>query len=318
LTQDLLYTFNPRTKKFRSLGFDKADGVERFDVKIHRSLCLDDQGLIYGATACLHSNREYNQAPGGKLFRYDPRRERIEVLAIPMPHLYIQSIALDSRRQIIYGCTYPTSHLFRYDIATGRTRDLGLIQDDPHRPVVDRAGRLWATYRSAWPMASAGIELLSYDPDRDRLDYGPWPASCQLIKKAVDDMCLGPDGLIYIGAVTGELLRLDPDRREMEYLGKPFHGRRLDTRFGSDGRLYLASGYGSLKADHVPENTGVFTYDTKRGTFAFQAHIFDERLKQGCVMVHDIAVTDDRIAYVAESDNLTRSCYLWECRLEDR
>jgi sugar lactone lactonase YvrE len=315
---DILYTFNPRTKEFRSLRYHEANGAEKYDVKVHRSLCLDDDGIIYGATAGLHGVPEYNQAPGGKIFRYDPLKDKLEILAIPLPHLYIQTITLDSKRKIIYGCTYPTAHLFRYDIKTNETRDLGLMGFPPHRPVVDAEGNLWACFHNDYPPSNPGLELLKYNPDEDRVYYGPWPKSCRMVRKQIDDMVLGPDGLVYIGTVTGELLRLDPKVSEMEYLGKPFHSTRMDVKFGKDGLLYLCSGYGRHPEGGVGgKDTGVFTYDVDTGKFDFLGYIFDKERKEGNVMVHDIAVTEDKIVYVAESDNLTRTCYLWECAIKD-
>lgn len=313
---DILYTFNPKTKEFRSLNYHQADGAEKYDVKVHRSLCLDDDGMIYGATDCLHGFPQYNKAPGGKIFRYDPGKDKLEILAIPLPHLYLQTIVLDRKRKIVYGSTQQAVHLFRYDIRTNRAKDLGVVKSAAHRPVVDRGGNLWATYYSYHPGGNRGVELLRYNPDEDKVCCGPWPESCQLIRKGIDDMTLGPDGMIYIGCTSGELLRLDPQKAEIEYLGKPFHGKRLNVRFGPDGRLYMASGYGQLeKGGADRRDSAVFTYDTKTGQFNSHGYLFDPKRKSSCVLVHDIAVTDDGTAYVAETDNLARSSYLWECEL---
>jgi len=316
LSNDILYTFNPKTKKFRSLNYAQADGAEKYDVKVHRSLCLDDDGMIYGATACLHGVPDYREAPGGKIFRYDPKKDKIEILTIPFAHEYVQTITLDKARKIIYGCTYPSVHLFRYDIRTNRTTDLGLTVSAPHRPAIDREGNLWSLYNSNHPGDDRGTKLLRYNPDQDKLNYGPWPDSCQMVRKGNDDMTLGPDGMIYIGCGSGELLRLDPQRAEMEYLGKPFHSRRLTTRFGTDGLLYLASGFGQLeKGGANSSDSAVFSYNTKTGQFHSHGYLFDAKRKLSCVLVHDIAITDDGLAYVAETDNFARSGYLWECEI---
>ncbi len=315
---DIFYTFNPETKEFRSLKYYETQGAEKYDVKVHRSLCLDDDGIIYGATAGLHGVPEYNQAPGGKIFRYDPQKDKLEILSIPLPHLYIQTITMDKKRKIIYGCTYPTGHLFRYEIKTDKARDLGLLITAPHRPVVDREGNLWASYHRNYPPSNPGLELLKYNPDEDKVYYGPWPKSCQMVKnkKGIDDMVLGPDEMIYIGTVTGELIRLNPQIPEMEYLGKPFHSTRMDVKFGPDSLLYIASGYGDIQeGGYGGKDTGIFTYNIDTGKFDFYGYIYDQKRKEGLVMVHDIAVTDGRIVYVAESDNMTRTCYFWECTI---
>lgn len=314
---DILYSFNPRTAKFHSLKYQAAEGAEKYDVKIHRSLCLDEDGMIYGATACLHGVPEYWSTPGGKIFKYNPEKNRLEIIAIPLPHLYIQTIVLDTHRKIIYGCTYPQWHLFRYDIKTRRTRDLGPTLHAPHRPMIDRQGNLWSYYRSIAPIRDPGLELLRYNPDDDKLCYGPWPESCRLIRKGIDDMSLGPDGRIYIGTVSGELLRFDPESRTMEYLGKPFHSTRMDIKFGPDGLLYIATGSGKYEdGGKNGTDTAIFTYDVNRQKFEFLGYIYDPDRREGCVMVHDIALTDRNCIYVAESDNEARTCYLWECIIQ--
>lgn len=316
---DILYTFNPKTKEFRSLGFPDTDGVELYDVKVHRSLCLDDDGMIYGATAGLHGVPQYHKAPGGKVFRYDPGKDKIEILAIPMPHEYIQTIVLDSKRKIIYGIgPEPAAHMFRYDIKKNKTKDLGLVFQGAHRPCVDRDGNFWASYQDKLPATNPGHRLVKYDTDKDELHYGPWPDSCNMIaKEAIDDMVLGPDGMIYIGTeLNGELLRLNPGTNEMEYLGKPFHNPRMDVKFGTNGLVYLAVGQGDLyEGGYTGRSAGLFTYDIGTGRFDFLGYIFDEQRKEGAVMVHDITVVDEKTVYVAESDNLVRTPYLWECNI---
>ncbi|HQL64536.1 MAG TPA: hypothetical protein PLS78_01605, partial [bacterium] len=68
---DILWTFDPETKKFNSLHYENIG--ERFDVKIHRSLIIDDDGMMYGATAGLIEPFEYLDAPGGKVFSLNPK-----------------------------------------------------------------------------------------------------------------------------------------------------------------------------------------------------------------------------------------------------
>jgi hypothetical protein len=55
---DVFYAFDPKTKEFRSLEF--PDIGDRFDVKIHRSLELDDDGKIDRAKlgAVVFGNKE--------------------------------------------------------------------------------------------------------------------------------------------------------------------------------------------------------------------------------------------------------------------
>ena len=103
----ILITFDPETKKFKDLEFQNNKVCERFDVKIHRSLEPDDDGTILFATAGLHELQSHTDAQGGRIFRLHPDSGEIDVMARPVRHDYIQTIALDKKRQVVYGNCYP-------------------------------------------------------------------------------------------------------------------------------------------------------------------------------------------------------------------
>ena len=46
-------------------------------------------------------------------------------IGIPVPHIYIQSIALDERRGWIYSMHFTPERLSRFELETGASRDLG-------------------------------------------------------------------------------------------------------------------------------------------------------------------------------------------------
>jgi hypothetical protein len=52
---------------------------------------------------------------------------KYELLSVPVPSNYIQSIRLDPVRRLIYGFTYPSEQMFRYDIETGTTSHIAFI-----------------------------------------------------------------------------------------------------------------------------------------------------------------------------------------------
>ena len=76
--------------------------MNEYDAKFHRSLERGADGCIYGATALLHDVDRFFDAPGGGIFRYDPRTGELTRIATPVPHTYIQSIAIDRERELIY------------------------------------------------------------------------------------------------------------------------------------------------------------------------------------------------------------------------
>lgn len=75
-------------------------------------------------------------------------------------------MCLDEERGLIYSISYPRDHLFVFDLATRRSRDLGRIGSvNAQALVLDSRGRVWTT-------SDAG-HLVCYDPARDRLIHTP-------------------------------------------------------------------------------------------------------------------------------------------------
>ncbi|MGH7959801.1 MAG: hypothetical protein ACREH8_22690, partial [Opitutaceae bacterium] len=89
---DLLYAFDPAAGSFESMN--TRSWCDEFDVKIHRTILRNSQdGCLYFATSMLHDLNEQHRAMGGKLVRFDPVKRSFEILSVPVPHLYVQSIA---------------------------------------------------------------------------------------------------------------------------------------------------------------------------------------------------------------------------------
>lgn len=308
MSNDLLYTFDPRSGAFRSCDFRRI--ADKFDVKIHRSLVLDVDGSILGATAGLHGLQERDKAMGGKIFRYDPSDGSIELVARPVKNDYIQSIVLDQRRRIVYGFTYPMPNFFRYDLETGASK-VFYINSLPHLPGLDDQGCLWGTWDS-------DNRLFKYDPEKDEMHWSN--TRLPRIKVShrtatpedegqVDCMINGGDGYLYVGSVSGGLFKLDPGTFKIDYLGKPCGGLRMACLIvGDDGLLY---GIGGMK-----EETRFFSYDRSDGRFSILGTIHDLERNAHPFISHHICKKDKRTFFTCETDNAERSGYLWEMRLE--
>jgi len=112
---DLLYAFDPRCGQFECLN--TKEWADELDLKIHRSLLLNpNDGCLYFGTSLLHDVDQQREAKGGKLVRFDPQTRKYDVLSVPVAHLYIQSIAADWQRGILYGFTYPAEAVFKADL----------------------------------------------------------------------------------------------------------------------------------------------------------------------------------------------------------
>jgi hypothetical protein len=323
INNDIFYVYDPVTEKFTSLNFQRI--ADKFDAKLHRSLEVDNDGMIYAATALLHDVDQQHEAKGGKLLRYDWVKDQYKVLAIPVLHHYIQSIILDRKQHIIYGFTYPGEYLFRYDLDTHECRTLayignGIMMCQPHSASLDKYGRLWGTWGESRAFEDipgpVPIRIFCYDPDKDQFTWFQhgFPKVHKDDPARIDHMMLADDGMIYAGTVAGGFSLLDPETGNVEDLGRPFPGPRLAGLVqGLNGLIYGAgnAGYGVAGEGEAR----LFALDPKTKDLEDLGPIFDERIKAGAVKVHMLVATGDGTLYAGENDNTLRSSYLWECQV---
>jgi hypothetical protein len=323
INTDIFHVYDPETDRFTSLRFQCIS--DKFDAKFHRSLEIGDDGMIYAATALLHDADQQRQARGGKLVRYDPVADEYEVLAIPAPPHYIQSIQLDRQRRIIYGFTYPGEYLFRYDLDSCQCQTLGFIGNgvlicQPHGAALDRQGRLWGTWGECRAfedkLGRVPIRIFCYDPDTDQFTWFQhgFPKVNEGDLARIDHMMLAEDGYIYAGTAAGGFSRLDPHSGGVEDLGKPFPNPRLAGLAQTpDGLIYGAGNQGYGK--HGEGEARLFVFDPATDRLEDLGPIYDECIGMGAIRVHMLVVADGGRLYAGENDNILRSSYLWECRV---
>lgn len=339
---DLLYRFDPAGGQFTSLNTQRW--TDAFDVKIHRTLLHNPADkCFYFGTSLLHDVDQQQEAKGGKLVRYNPASDRYDILGVPVPMLYIQSIAADFARGKIYGFTYPAESLFEFDLASGSSEVLAytgnaMFFSQPHNPVVDAAGWLWGTYAEtrAWDekLSETPIRLFKYHPEGRRFawfDHGlprktdshqllPDPAAPSGAASALaetrhrddfgfcDSMAFDGRRYIYAGTVAGVLCRIDTHTDKVEKMANVMAtGRFPALAIAEDGTLY---GAGGMKG-----HTQVIRYRPGDDRIDGFCDLLDPAINEGPARIHELAVGRDHELYLAENDNHTRSSYLWTARL---
>lgn len=303
---DILYRFDPVTARFESLGFPSASGDPQA-IKVHRGLTPDGHGGYYFGTAGLVDIDERNAAAGGEIVHFSDGH--FTHLGIPIPHDYIQHIAIDAGRARAYGVTYPVLTFFDYDLRQGVLNYSFFTGSHYHESVVCADGYVWGTWSSR-----TGHCLFRYHPDKGAPIFYRQPipnldpnhAFTFPMNGPLDSLIDGNDGYLYMGTTVGELYRLDPCSGTLHLLGRPSDGVRLSGLRLGPGNTLLGS-YGAYG------ETGLFVYDRTVGQFFDLGRVRDAA--DTCFMIHDIAWDGDSCIYAAETDNLDRSGYLWEVRL---
>ena len=303
---DLLWTFDPKTKKFASRGFTPLR--EKEEVKIHRGLQVGPDGCLYFGTAALVNIPQRHEAPGGRLFRYDPSKDKYEFLGRPVPHDYIQTIDVDHKRGIIYGATYPLGHFFGWDMEKKKLLFQAYIEDWPHQVRVDDGGQCWATY--CVNPRSPKIRLLKYSPETAQLTWTDvaLPGDSGQEDAGIDSFVNGGDGFLYIGTITGALMRLDPRETRAEFIIKPAPSKFFGALTPPvHGKIYGIAGGGAT--------TQVFSYDLKSGDVVLYGSAYDKERKTSIFRPHELVMGPNRCLYCPETDNPQRQCYFWEIKL---
>jgi len=304
--QAYLLLFDPTINKVRHLGL--IPGHE----SIHHALVEDDQGNLYLGTGRTmfeplsltpgtpgsgkideilwqDIRNRFKDYAGGRLYRYDPKRSNakvkladapaeVEDLGIPVPGNSIYALAISRRHKQLYGLSYPDGHLFVYDLAAKKCRDLGPVDQEVvfHGPERDwrslprallfvedgQAGRVITSGTGgALVYHVPGSAKITVTSVRVPGDYN----YVQFFKDHAVIECLaqaGP-GVVYGGTCDGFLFRLDPVKMKLVNLGKPRPARRLRClAVGLNGRVYLMAGE---RAASRP--CQFYCYDPREGGF---------------------------------------------------
>lgn len=317
---DIFEAYDRKADKFVALDF--ASVGNPYDAKFHRSMELTQDGnTLYTATALLHDVDKYFEAPGGGIFRHDMAAGKTTKLGIPLPHIYIQSIALDEKRSVIYSMHFTPERLSRFDIATGESTDLGpigsgLAMGQGENILLDDDGCAWCGWNAtrAWQNVP-GVEshrLCKYDPEQERIVYyshGLPRADGKYGTAKVEGLFNFGTGCLYASGDNGSLYRVETAIGQATYLGTPISDRRsrlTSMVLSPDGYAYGVTGRDG--------QCQLLRFDPRNDTYELGDAIVDE---DGVAMwqCHDVTLTPDGVLYAGENDHPQRSGYLWEITL---
>lgn len=314
---DIFKAYDRKSDRFIDLGYGRV--ADRFDAKFHRSLERGADGALYGACALLHCVDRFERAPGSAIIRYDPKSGEIAKLGIPLPHVYIQSIALDAKRGVIHCQCFAPEKLVTFDLKTGKSKDHGLIGTgiggmcQPENICLDDEGCAWSSWQltRAW-QDRPGVDcqrLCKIDPAGERvvfLKHGLPRADGSYGTVKAEGLFNFHDGYMYASGGNGGLFRIDPESGRAEHLFTPITDRpsRLAAMaVGKDGCAYGVTGRAG--------NCELIRFDFQRSKFELLGRIIDAS-GEACHQVHHVSFADDGTLYACENDVPHRSGYLWE------
>ena len=138
-----MYSFDPKTGTIEHLG-DLTEICGEKDMKVvaqgksHVNF-VESGGKLYFATHLGYYSiidgmektgvptGDYKAYRGGHLLAYDMKTKTFEDLGIGPHNEGIITMNMDAARGLIYGLSWPTGYLFRYDVAKKELKDLGPV-----------------------------------------------------------------------------------------------------------------------------------------------------------------------------------------------
>ena len=315
---DIFWAWDRKTENWIDCGFGNVR--EPFDAKFHRSMQLTADGqTLYTATALLHDIDNYWTAPGGGLFAHHIASSKTTKLGIPIPHVYIQSIALDEKRGVIYSMHFTPERMSMFDLKTGEARDLGptgpgMFMAQGENIKLDDTGCAWCgwgqtrAWQSHWgPDAN---RLCKYDPQQERIIYyktGLPRRDGDYGFAKLEGLFNFGTGCLYASGANGSLYRIDTDSAEATYLGTPIPDRpsRLTNLvMHTDGGAYAVTGRGG--------DCRVLRFDPRGETYELIGDRLVDQQGEALFQVHDVSIAPDGALFAGENDVPHRSGFLWE------
>jgi hypothetical protein len=194
-------------------------------------------GKIYVATMDRSDlDAGYLNRRGFHWYAYDPSHDSFTDLSASeprgsaVPHGNLVTLASDPVHNVIYGAGVPTGAIYRYDVASGRTQDLGRPASYRQPYVytgrvmwVDGRGRLYFT-ASNWDEPTVHDHLHYYDPETGFGEEKDWLLKDGLALET--GQCIDGGKRCVFGDDRGHVYRFDQDAHTWTYLGQIETGKK--------------------------------------------------------------------------------------------
>ena len=169
-----------------------------------------------------------------KITGVDGSSPKMQDLGVPVQGQGIHTMAIDAKRGLIYGLTYPLGRFFIYDTKTGRTETITFGTTAQH-------------------VSNHMVQAVEVVKDLTDFTPGEVEFNGKLVAKG---MHVTPDGILYTSGWAGQIIRYDPsvknpkDRFTAVGYIPSVPGRQywnaLDEIIELDGKLFMAASDGYI------------------------------------------------------------------------
>jgi len=284
---ELVYAGDARAASEAAANWLPGETAQKFHVRP-----LYYRGRLYLATADFtDENDGFLNHRGFHWYAYDPIADRFSDLSAAEPggvggeHASIVAMAIDEERGLVYGHDTPRGNLYCYNIATGKTANLGkppCVPDGCHMPGrylwINHAGRVYFTI-------SACGDVLFYDLKTGFGERKEWTIAVENhVAMVFRTGTLSLDHeRVYVADAAGRIYRYDKQEDSFQLLGKA----------ASDGADYEYKGSLKMRAFNLaPDEKKIYFINDDAKVSAFwEWDIASHVTKRVC----DLAALDDRI-----------------------
>lgn len=286
-TNAALYRIDARTGTLRYVGDARSASETAHNwvlgetaQKFH-TRPLWHNGKIYVATMDRSDlDPGYLQRRGFHWYAYDPAHGSFTDLSAAepggtaVPHGNLVTLASDPVHNVIYGAGVPTGAIYRYDVASGRTQDLGRPASYKQPYVytgrvmwVDGRGRLYFT-ASNWDEAAVHDHVYYYDPETGFGEEKDWHLKDGMALET--GQCMEGGKWCVFGDDRGRIYRFDQDAHTWTDLGQIETGKKAGWggvefwlfAVAPDGRrVYVATSTSPKPSD----DTALYEFDLASG-----------------------------------------------------